>query len=115
MKNIFNKILFFTMIISFSWVIVGDLVNMHMKLIYKKDLTKHNIYYTKTHKSDKKSYLTNSKDYKKIGKNLNLFFYNYNSFNINIQYIKVFYLTFKNNYSLNKYFSLFLRGPPSSL
>ena len=44
------------MIASFMWVIIGDLVNMHMKIIYKKDLYSHNTFFIKTVKKDKKEY-----------------------------------------------------------
>ena len=46
------------MIIAFAWVVIGDLVNMHMKIIYEKDLSAHNTLYTKTISKDKSSYKT---------------------------------------------------------
>lgn len=46
------------MITAFAWVVIGDLVNMHMKIIYEKDLYAHNTLYTKTISKDKSSYKT---------------------------------------------------------
>ncbi len=112
MKRVLNKILLSTMIIAFMWVIIGDLVNMHMKLIYKKDLNKHNTYYTKSHKSDKKDYLFASKtlkDTNDFGNTANNSF----NFNISVNYTNLFFAEIV-NFNKNKlYSSLLLRGPPS--
>lgn len=59
MRSILNKIIFISMITSFAWVVVGDLVNMHLKVIYKKDLYSHNVFYTKSNKLEKKSKILN--------------------------------------------------------
>ena len=112
MRRVLNKILLSTMIIAFMWVIIGDLVNMHMKLIYKKDLTKHNTYYTKSHKSDKKDYLFGSKILKKHNDFNNPTNNNFN-FNIPISYLNLHKTEIVNLYSNKLHSSLLLRGPPS--
>ena len=114
MRRVLNKILLSTMIIAFMWVIIGDLVNMHMKLIYKKDLNKHNTYYTKSHKSDKKDYLFASKTLKKtndFGNTAN------NSFNfkISVNYTNLYIAEIVNLNTNKHYYSFSLRGPPSLL
>ncbi len=53
MKSAYKNIIFYLMITSFLWVIIGDLVNMHVKLIYKKDLYANNIVFVKNVKKDK--------------------------------------------------------------
>ena len=112
MKRALNKILLSTMIIAFMWVIIGDLVNMHMKLIYKKDLTEHNTYYTKSHKSDKKDYLLSGKDIKKLNDFANT---QDNSFNFktSVSYYTLLITKTVNFNSNNLFTSLLLRGPPS--
>lgn len=111
MKGVLRKILLSTMIISFMWVIIGDLVNMHMKLIYKKDIYAHNTYYTKSHKSDKKNYKVSSKNLKKISldfaNSTNLFS------NINISYTELLFSEIENIKITNLHISLLLRGPPA--
>ncbi len=112
MRRVLNKILLSIMIIAFTWVIIGDLVNMHMKLIYKKDLNKHNTYYTKSHKSDKKDYLFGSKIQKKakdFGNTANNTF----NFNISVNYTNVFIAEILNLKTNKLHSSLLLRGPPS--
>ena len=112
MKRVINKILLSTMIITFMWVIIGDLVNMHMKLIYKKDLNKHNTYYTKSHKSDKKDYLISAKvvkDTKDFGNISNSIF----NFNISVNFTNIYFVEIVNFKTNNFHSSLFLRGPPS--
>jgi hypothetical protein len=53
MKRFYQKIIYAIMITSFTWVVIGDLVNMHMKLIYKKDLYNNSIVFVKTVKKEK--------------------------------------------------------------
>ena len=62
MRKIYQKAAYFIMITAFAWVVVGDLVNMHMKLIYHKDLSAHNNLFTKTVSKDKSSYKLTAKD-----------------------------------------------------
>ena len=49
-----------SMVFAFMWVIIGDLVSMHIHIIYNKDIAHHQPF-TKTHKSDKKSFKVDSK------------------------------------------------------
>jgi len=53
MRKFYQKIAYTVMITAFTWVVIGDLVNMHMKLIYKKDLYAHSVVFVKTVKKDK--------------------------------------------------------------
>jgi len=112
MRRVLNKILLSTMIIAFMWVIIGDLVNMHMKLIYKKDLYNHNTYYTKSHKSDKKDYLFGSKILKKTNDFSNTANNSFN-FNLSVNYTNLFIAEIVNFNTNKHYYSHSLRGPPS--
>ena len=49
-----------TMIFAFMWVIIGDLVSMHIQVIYGDDIVEHQPF-TKTEKSDKKSFKVDNK------------------------------------------------------
>ncbi len=53
------------MIFAFLWVIIGDLVNMHVRVITGKDLYGHHQPFSKTHKSNGKSYKVGSKKVEK--------------------------------------------------
>ena len=54
------KLFLASMVFAFMWVIIGDLVSMHIHIIYDKDIAHHQPF-TKTHKSDKHSFKVDSK------------------------------------------------------
>lgn len=112
MKSVLNKILLLTMIIAFMWVIVGDLVNMHVKLIYKTDLNKHNTYYTKANKSEKKDYILSSKDFKKLDVFSNTSNNNFN-FKIKLSFSEILITKTERLITNRLISSLLLRGPPT--
>ena len=56
MRKVYQKLAYTIMIAAFTWLVIGDLVNMHMKIIYKKDLCAHNTLFTKTVSKDKSSF-----------------------------------------------------------
>jgi hypothetical protein len=53
------RIFFSAMIFAFMWVIIGDLVSMHIKVIYGDDIQKHQPF-SKTDKSGKKDFKVKS-------------------------------------------------------
>lgn len=55
-RTIYQKLAYTIMITAFAWVVMGDLVNMHIKLIYEKDLCAHSTLFTKTVSKDKSSH-----------------------------------------------------------
>ena len=54
------RLFLLSMIFAFMWVIIGDLVSMHIQVIYGDDLVEHQPF-TKTDKSDKKSFKVDNK------------------------------------------------------
>ena len=63
------------MIFAFLWVIIGDLVSMHIRAICDNDIQQEQPF-SKTQKSDKKSYKVDGKKINKVSKSTNsdLFF-----------------------------------------
>ena len=55
------RLYFSAMIFAFLWVIIGDLVNMHIHVITGKDLYGHHHPFAKTQKSEKKSFKVKGK------------------------------------------------------
>lgn len=55
------KLFFGAMIFAFLWVIIGDLVNMHIRVITGDDLYGHHQPYAKSNKTDKKSFKVKDK------------------------------------------------------
>jgi len=55
------KLFLSAMIFAFLWVIIGDLVNMHVRVITGKDLYGHHQPFSKTHKPDKKTFKVKGK------------------------------------------------------
>jgi hypothetical protein len=107
MKRFYQKIIYAIMITSFTWVVIGDLVNMHMKLIYKKDLYNNSIVFVKTVKKEK--------SYKKILiKNINVL----SADTYNIKFFPKIICSFLiikrfDNTTFNHFYLFSLRGPPS--
>ena len=58
------------MIFAFLWVIIGDLVSMHIRVICDSDIQQHQPF-SKTQKSDKKSFKVDSKKVAKVTKSDN--------------------------------------------
>ncbi len=75
-KSTKNKLFLSIMIFAFLWVIIGDLVNMHVRVITGKDLYGHHQPFSKTHKSNGKTFKVGSKKINKTTNNsiVNLFF-----------------------------------------
>ena len=55
------KLFFGAMIFAFLWVIIGDLVNMHIRVITGEDLYGHHQPYAKSNKTDKKAFKVKDK------------------------------------------------------
>jgi len=66
------KLFFGAMIFAFLWVIIGDLVNMHVRAITGGDLYGHHQPYAKSNKTDKKSFQVKDKKSSNDGKSLDL-------------------------------------------
>lgn len=101
------------MIAAFAWVVIGDLVNMHMKIIYEKDLSAHNTLFTKTISKDKSSHKA---AFKTINSSHSVsYFINPNG--VEKFFIPIFDIDFCERVFYNKVSLLnstcHLRGPPS--
>jgi len=55
-KSIKQKLFFSAMVLAFMWVIIGDLVAIHLELIYGNKNSNWHQPYTKTHKDDQQTY-----------------------------------------------------------
>ncbi|MBN2669134.1 MAG: hypothetical protein JXR60_07885 [Bacteroidales bacterium] len=88
-----SKLYFATMIFAFLWVIIGDLVAMHIHVIYGKDLYDCHQPYSKSHKtSDHKDFQIKTQKAEKAFKSLKIHALLPNQFSANFQKIsyKVF-------------------------
>ncbi len=104
------KIFLSVMILSFLWVIIGDLVAMHIKLIYDVDIQSQ-YPFTKTQKTDSKTYKTQKNkssddnqilylDFFVISSNTSVNLYEFK--NTNFKFISELKSKYKQNYILGR-------------
>ena len=113
-KSIKQKLFFSAMIMAFLWVIIGDLVSIHLNVIYGETKSDWHQPLAKTQKTEKKTYKVgshNSSDYSKL---LHLSFIGENIYTLRIVSTKIANYTI-NTKSFQTFESLtyYLRGPPS--
>ncbi len=113
-KSIKQKLFFSAMIMAFLWVIIGDLVSIHLNVIYGDTKSDWHQPLAKTQKTEKKTYKVgshNSSDYSKL---LHLSFIGENLFVLKVFSNKISHFTFDiQAFRISEDQTLFLRGPPS--
>ena len=112
-KTIKQKLFFSAMVLAFMWVIIGDLVTIHLEVYFgKKVKGDWHQPYSKTHKDDTATYKV--KTHKTDGSNKHL------DFDDETWALSIFHTSNKSSNFIIYHFtahqqqkSLFLRGPPS--
>lgn len=101
------------MIFAFLWVIIGDLVSMHIRVLSDDYTHNSHLPYTKVQKTDKKCFkLTKKQKDKQSDLDFDGFIAEFNS-NFTINYLDIFNFFIVDVIKSNYIFSTnFLRGPP---
>ncbi|MCK5857002.1 MAG: hypothetical protein KAG64_05900 [Bacteroidales bacterium] len=114
-KTIKQKLFFSTMILAFMWVVVGDLISIHLDVIFDEQVDSNWHHpFAKTHKDDGKTYKVKSHKIDSASKS-NHFAFVGNKYSELIKVSSTFnyYQNYCNLLSFQKYNIPLLRGPPS--
>ena len=115
MTRFYRYIILPTMITAFAWVIFGDLVNLHIKLIYKLDINANKSLYVKSFNKHKDN--ENYSFVKALKKNgSNGFIDNNSEINIFLPTTEfIYHEELTASYSVISHLNIALRAPPTYL